>query len=484
MSTKLKDLKVTQVDFVDAGANPKADIMLHKSKGGKTKEENGSSFPAAAYAYVPDPNEPSTWKLRLWEDPDKKVTAKQVGMAVAALGAGFRGNKAEIPADDLPKVKEKILSAWKQANPDAKDDDVPDALKKETTQKGLAKRLLSAIEKALGIDSDDNDASEVKKDKEIQTFAEALKERQMRQVSDQIWDTTYALQESLTSILLDDTVAADQKATLMAQSLEEFTAAAKSLISSWATGQTAGAVTISLKPAMPAQLEIAKSAKARLEQIIAKADPGSGPAPEPGGAEPTQTMKGVLDDMKIDKSKLTPEQQAQLDAIEKAAGIPEDEPPAGNTVTKSADGKTAQDEDIYKGLHPAVAAELQELRKRADAAEDRELQEVAKKYEIIGKKPEELAPVLKSLKASGNGAYEQMISVLDAAVETVNKSGIFKELGKSGGEGGGADAWTQIEKHAEEIMKSAPTMSRTAAIDKACEQHPELVADYEAKRSN
>mgnify|MGYP000975934913 FL=1 len=32
MPTKLKDLKITNVDFVDAGANPDANILLFKNK--------------------------------------------------------------------------------------------------------------------------------------------------------------------------------------------------------------------------------------------------------------------------------------------------------------------------------------------------------------------------------------------------------------------------------------------------------------------
>ena len=38
MATKLKNLIVSKVDFVDEGANPDADIMLYKSKGGKGGE--------------------------------------------------------------------------------------------------------------------------------------------------------------------------------------------------------------------------------------------------------------------------------------------------------------------------------------------------------------------------------------------------------------------------------------------------------------
>lgn len=92
---------------------------------GVTKTENGVAFPKGAFGYTPS-DEPSTWKLRLWETPQKKETAHQVGMAVAALGAGFRGNKVSIPAADLPMVKRRVLRAW-HATHDA-DEDVPAVL--------------------------------------------------------------------------------------------------------------------------------------------------------------------------------------------------------------------------------------------------------------------------------------------------------------------------------------------------------------------
>lgn len=225
-------------------------------------------------------------------------------------------------------------------------------------------------------------------------------------------------------------------------------------------------------------------------------DPAPKTTAENDPGDTSKSKKGVEKDMKFDKSKLTPEEIATLEALEKKAGIQEDDDPAADGVEKGtetqptekaapADGAassagTSADDDIYKGLHPAVAAELKELRKRADAAEERELTEVAKKYEILGKKPEELAKTLKTLKAAGGSAYDDMISVLDASLASIEKSGAFSEVGKS--RSGQPDAWNQIEKHADDIMKAAPTMTRAQAIEKACEQHPELVAEYEANR--
>ena len=101
--------------------------MRELTKQGKT--EDGVEFPAAAYAYVPDADSPSTWKLRLWQTPQQKETARQVGMAVAALGpGGFRGNRVQIPRDDLPGVKRRVLQAWLKVNEDKTRADAPRVL--------------------------------------------------------------------------------------------------------------------------------------------------------------------------------------------------------------------------------------------------------------------------------------------------------------------------------------------------------------------
>lgn len=85
----------------------------------RTKEamkiDDGEQYPASAYAYVPDPEKPSTWKLRLWDSPTEKVTRKQLGAAAAALSpGGFRGQRADIPKEDLSSVKRRIRSEYRK----------------------------------------------------------------------------------------------------------------------------------------------------------------------------------------------------------------------------------------------------------------------------------------------------------------------------------------------------------------------------------
>lgn len=369
---------------------------------------------------------------------------------------------------------------------------------------GFLHSVIAAIAKSVGATEAQIDAAveEIAKS-DAETFGEKMLQRQLRRTADEIWDYCYALQESLCSILRDTDVPAENKPTLMTQSCTEFMAAVTAAIPKWSAGVPTKVEKSAGKPLTEERLQIAKEAKARLDDMIQKAEPTTPAQTEPG-TEPAPTTnddtvvnksnsaKGENADMKIDKSKLSPEELATLDAIEKKAGIPEDTTAtttdpvakaAEPAPTTSAAGDT---DDIYKGMHPAVAEELRNLRKFREETEDRELLAVAKKYELLGKKPEELAPVLKSLKAAGGTAYTDMIGILDANLAVIQASPAFNEIGKRGGNGAPVNdadaAWAQIEKKAEEIRKAAPAMTYAEAIDKACIDNPDLVHQYEANR--
>lgn len=92
------------------------------------KTEGGKKYPAEAYLYVPDSKKPSTWKLRIWETTDAKVTVRQLGRAVAAIGKGFRGQKVQLAPGELPKIKSKLLALYKKMK--VEDKDIPEILKK------------------------------------------------------------------------------------------------------------------------------------------------------------------------------------------------------------------------------------------------------------------------------------------------------------------------------------------------------------------
>ena len=204
--------------------------------------------------------------------------------------------------------------------------------------------------------------------------------------------------------------------------------------------------------------------------------------------------------MKIDKSKMTPEELEILEDYMKRYGIEEkvvksDDEAAEDTADvetteevdtteeEPAEETEEADEDveksIYKGLHPEVAAEIEELKKYKERAEEKELLEVAKKYEILGKKPEELVKKFKSLKAAGGTAYNDMISVLDESVTFAEKTGMFTEIGKSGHGPNSGCAEATARTKAVELMKAKPELTMAQAIDEVLENDPELRERYE-----
>lgn len=380
MSTKLKNLRIKKVDFVDAGANPDAHIKLFK---------------------------------RNDKSPDKGDGDKSPGIMKKLLG--FIGKAAGLNPSEIDSVMEDICKG------------------------------------------------------EAVSFNEKFDEVKMRKVCEEIWDVCYALEVSLQSILTDEDMDSSKKEGAMQESLDSFNTTVKGLIESWSAGNTAGITT--------KNLEKGKS-------------------------------KGEEEEMKIDKSKLTPSELAFLESIEKRCGteegtgtenaqVPNETIQMETDVAKSVaplvglpvqgaievpvSAVVTEPDDVYKGLNPIVKQELEALKKFRDEQEEKELQDVAKKYVVIGKKVEELVPVLKSLKVAGGTAYNDMISVLDQTVETVEKSGAFSEIGKSGhGAGGESDgAWAKAEAKAVELMKSRNDLTKAQALDVVLTADPELARECE-----
>lgn len=413
MATKLKHLKVTSVDFVDEGANPDAHIRLYKRR-----DE------AAA--------EPGT------EDPNSD-------------GAGF------------------------------------------------FKRLSSSLAKMFGL-AQEPESAETEVQKNSASFDEAYGEAKERRVCDEVWDVCLALNQSLCSILGDGALDGAAARTAMLESLEEFDSVAKDSIEQWSAGKTANVVLKNV-PMDDATRALAKAAVDALNEQIEK----HGHCENDDVTKDTATKKDGdkpegEDDMKIDKSKMTPAERAFYEEIEKRYGTDEAGTPAGQTpppaegtpapaapaeagtpapadtgVAKSAN-PNPNPAPCYAPIDPRVQAELDSLRKFRESYEDRELHDVAKRYTLIGKKEDELFPILKSMKAAGGNAYDSYIAVLDESMKLAESSGTFSEIGKSGGEA--PDAWARAEAKAAEIMKSK-NVTKAQAIDEVLMNDPALRAECE-----
>jgi hypothetical protein len=133
---------------LNSGNDDEEETVVEKAE---TKTEDGKSFKSSDYAYVPDPDKPSTWKLRLTNTPGGEPDAGIVGAAIAALGKGFRGNKVQIPASDLGKVKAKVRAAWKKANPDKNPDEMSEVLKEDVQFDVPIAKIDSELQKIYGV---------------------------------------------------------------------------------------------------------------------------------------------------------------------------------------------------------------------------------------------------------------------------------------------------------------------------------------------
>jgi len=368
------------------------------------------------------------------------------------------------------------------ANPDAhiklfKRKEKEGQLKEEGKGAGVWKRLLAFIGKEAGIDQGEIDsAMEVIQKGDSISFNEKINEVNNRKVADEIWDICYALQSSLCSILYDEELDSTKSLTAMQESLNEFCIVVQECMAKWSDGKQSNII----------------RKKEEESEIVEKNN---------------KNLRGE-EEMKIDKSKLTDAERAFLESIEKRCGsihageVAEEfnaTSVAAQTQQQSTNvGSTdllskaltdlgipvkttgiEQEEDIYKGLNPIVRKELEALKKFREEAEEKELKAVAKKYEIIGKKEEELLPILKNLRAAGGTAYNDMIAVLDQAVDTVEKSGVFSEIGKSGEGVLEKGAWNEAETKAAELMKSKIGLTKAQAMDEVFQADPELAARCE-----
>lgn len=412
MATRLRNLNVKKVDFVDEGANPDAHIMLYKNR-------------------------------------------------------DTAGNPAE---------------------------------NGEEGNMNILKRLVSVIAKALGMkESQFDDAIEEIQKGDSESFDERYVEVKNRKIADEIWDVCYALQASLYSILNDDDLDSTQTSDAMTESLDEFCTVVKDAITQWSNGK-ANNIVRKNEEITEAELGVMKSIQERLTETIEK----SVVIKEKNMEQSKGDEEMALVD--IDKSKLTSAERAFLEDIEKRCGTNQvaGQENTGNETGNKEDAAVAKStsepevkspvpapetepapepsdgDNIYKGLHPAVAAELTALKKFKEDAEDRELAEIAKRYTIIGKKAEELVPMFKSLRAAGGTAFDDMIAVLNQAVETAESSGAFSEIGKSGhGESADGAAWAEADAKAVELMKSKTGLTKAQALDEVFMTEPELAEKCE-----
>lgn len=282
---------------------------------------------------------------------------------------------------------------------------------------------------------------------------------------------TDCLAESYYSIMGDTTLTKSEKLDIIAKSTNEFTDTMEDYLSSVSS-------------------HVGKSTHDAIDYPLSKNN-------SKGGYE---TMGINLEN--VDKSLLTSDEAEQLEVLlAKACKTQkaDDDLLDGEVVQasdkkppffgkKPTDGENPNDGEVENDeteAEKALKKELEAVRELRKSMEMKEYMDIAKKYEGIGKKPEDLAKTLYEMKQAGDGVYKSYMDALDEQVSIVEKSGLFVEIGKSGSNGpsyvavGKSEAEGKIEALAAEIRKSDASISYHESIAKAWEQNPDLIAAYD-----
>ena len=455
MPTLLKNLKLKKLSFVDKGANPGADVILLKradiEKDAPTKTENGKHFRAGDYAHVPDKTKPSTWKLRLTNTPGGAPDPHIVGAAVAALGAGFRGNKASIPSKDRAKVKNKVRAAWHKANPDKNQEDLPPVLRKADY---LEEPMNELLEKVLKIT------------KSIWT---AKTETELKKAED---DAKQLPQEA------DGMKATDEEKEEMSE--EEKAKKEKEEKEACATAK---AKSLEL---------LADIAHKRAEMRKSKKRGVNKDTPDPLDTR-IQTFRAQLPaELQEAFDDLDDDEQVAL--VIDAYADEEGEGGESAGAAAPAEGENKEAAEAQKALKRRVAKMATEAAIRASVIkkqnvvltskvekmeQEREVERIAKTELADVPGAPELAEAVYKLRKSDKAAADLMVQKLKAQAEQIKESRMFEILG--GGSQELMKAEDALVAKAKEIQK-AENISYAKAYDKALQLNKDLYAQAETER--
>jgi len=138
-------------------------------------------------------------------------------------------------------------------------------------------------------------------------------------------------------------------------------------------------------------------------------------------------------------------------------------------------------EEAIKSLDPAVQKVFKSLQAQKEAAEQvakqlteqKEEEEAIEKAKALKALPVEEEKLVQVVKGISDDVYE----ILKSAAKVLEESDIFEEVGKGKGVAGSTDAWSKIEKKADEIAKR-DGITKEKAIGVVINENPELYKEY------
>ena len=191
-----------------------------------------------------------------------------------------------------------------------------------------------------------------------------------------------------------------------------------------------------------------------------------------------------------------------LRILAKACGLPEKEPAAKNDPKKEGAGTEGPAEGLskdaiakmdpeVKAIFEKMAADSHTATERAERAENiaKSLQDEKVLKEYVEKagdlshlpvEPLKFGPVLKALGEGHPTEFEEILRVLKAADAAIEKSELFKEIGKAGS--GETSAEAAVYAKARSLVAKDADLTFDEAVVKVLEADPELYERYEDER--
>ena len=332
-------------------------------------------------------------------------------------------------------------------------------------EKGMLNHLLAVIGKKLGWQPEDV-ASLTKEMQEAETFSDALIDRRLQEAMSDLYDFTYALQDSIRSILHSDEA---DKASLIREALNDFAATASAMVNGWLS-DTSSVTKIGRK--------ISAQRLARLKAVL----------------KDLSTMIAEAEGESMDKDKVVDKSQWPKEAVGEIEGLTKRISDLEAELAKTKVEKKDEPEDIWKGVSPALRQKFEAQEAELAVAkgiatrerEERLTREYifkAKSFERLPVNPDDDAKILREIdeKLSPEAAT-RVNALLKASDEALRQSKAFVEIGASGASSG-KSAWGKIQALAKERITKGAKETEAQAIDAILKEHPELEIAYYEERS-
>jgi hypothetical protein len=287
----------------------------------------------------------------------------------------------------------------------------------------------------------DNATLVSKDDGDAVTFADIQADKDLR---DKVWQMCYTLEDSLSSIVHDDTVT--DKTAMISQSIDQFKAAI--------TAITKGEEDMPL-------VKMTKERDEALEKNVTL----------------TKTVTDLTTEVETLKAMSAEDKKKMKDMEDAKDGGADD-------TEEGPDGKKIKKSDIMKSLPESIQKEMKENREAIAKMQDNE-----RTREYVGKAAscllvgpaDSVGDLLKTIAKHDPATADKVLELFKTANERIKEGDLLKETGKDAGDTG-ATAHDKIMAKAQVLKKTRPELSIEKAYTEVFDTDTDLRKQYEDER--